>query len=39
MLCGLLLKELTIPTFCDNLHCLVLGCGPVEFVSEDFADD
>jgi hypothetical protein len=39
MLRGLLLKELTIPTFGDDLHCVILLSGPVESMSECFAYD
>jgi hypothetical protein len=39
MLCGLLLEELTISTFGDDLDRVILGCGPVESVSKFFAYD
>jgi hypothetical protein len=39
MLRGLLLEELTVSIFCDNFHRIILGCGPVESMSESFAYD
>jgi hypothetical protein len=39
MLCGLLLKDLTIPAFSDDLHRIIHGCGSVESTSESFAYD
>jgi hypothetical protein len=39
MLSSLLLKELAISTFVDDLHRVILGYGPVESVSEGFIDD
>jgi hypothetical protein len=39
MLHGLLLKELIVPTFGDDLHHIILSCGPIESMSECFADD
>jgi hypothetical protein len=33
------MKELTIPAFGDDLHRVILGNGPIEFVSKGFADD
>jgi hypothetical protein len=39
MLHCLLLEEQAIPTFGDNLHHVILGCRPVETMSEGFLDD
>jgi hypothetical protein len=39
MLCGVLLKEMTITTFGDYFHCVILNCRPIELMSECFADD
>jgi hypothetical protein len=39
MLYSLLLKKLAIPAFGDDLHHVILGCGPVETKSEGFPDD
>jgi hypothetical protein len=39
MLRGLLMKELTILVFGDDLYCIILDCGSVEFVSKGFPDD
>jgi hypothetical protein len=39
MLCSLLLKELVVPALGDDLHRIILGCWPVESMSEGFADD
>jgi hypothetical protein len=39
MLCSLLLKELTIHVFGDDLYRIILSCGSVESMSEWFADD
>jgi hypothetical protein len=39
MLCSLLLEELTIPTFGDYFHHIILSHRPVESVSERHADD
>jgi hypothetical protein len=36
---SLLLKKLAIPTFGDDLYRVILGCKPVETMSEDFHDD
>jgi hypothetical protein len=36
---SLLLEKLTIPTFGNDLHRVILGCGPVETVSEYFPYD
>jgi hypothetical protein len=39
MLCNLLLEELTITAFGDDVHLIILSDGPVEFMSECFTDD
>jgi hypothetical protein len=39
MLHSLLLEELAIPTFGDDLHRVILGCSPVETMFEGFSDD
>jgi hypothetical protein len=39
MLCGLLLKELIVPALGDDLHHVILSCGPVEAMSECFGND
>jgi hypothetical protein len=39
MLRYLLLKELTVLAFGDDLHCVILNCRPVESVPEGFAYD
>jgi hypothetical protein len=39
MLRGLLLKELAVPTFGDDFYHVILGCGPVEPMSEGFSYD
>jgi hypothetical protein len=39
MLRGLLLEKLTVPTFGDDLHRVILSCGPVESMFECFAYD
>jgi hypothetical protein len=39
MLCGLLLKELIVPALGDDLHHVILSCGPVEVMSECFGND
>jgi hypothetical protein len=39
MLLCLLLKELALPAFGDDLHHVILDCKPVEIVSEGFAYD
>jgi hypothetical protein len=39
MLHSLLLKELTIPTFGDDLQRVILSCGPVKSLSECLVDD
>jgi hypothetical protein len=39
MLHCLFLKELAISTFGDDFHRVVLGCKPVETMSEGFPDD
>jgi hypothetical protein len=36
---SLLLEKLTIPAFGDDLHRVILACGPVETMSEGFPDD
>jgi hypothetical protein len=36
---GLLLEELTFPIFGDDFHRVILGCGPVEPMSEGFTYD
>jgi hypothetical protein len=37
--CSLLLEELAVPIFGDDLHHVILGCGLVEPMSEGFAYD
>jgi hypothetical protein len=39
MLHYLLLKELAIPAFGDDLCHIILGCRPLETMSEGFSDD
>jgi hypothetical protein len=39
MLHCLLLKELAVPAFGDDLHHTILGCRPVKTVAEGFAYD
>jgi hypothetical protein len=39
MLRDFLMKELNIPAFGDDLHCVILSCGPVESMPECFGDD
>jgi hypothetical protein len=39
MLCNLLLEELTITAFGDDVHLIILSDGPVESMSECFTDD
>jgi hypothetical protein len=39
MLHCLLLKELIVPALGDDLHHIILGCGPVESMYECFAYD
>jgi hypothetical protein len=39
MLRGLLMEELVISAFGDDLHLIILGCRPVETMSEGFSDD
>jgi hypothetical protein len=39
MLCGLLLKELTIPVLGDDFYCAILTCRLIESMSKCFADD
>jgi hypothetical protein len=39
MLGGLILEELAIFAFVDDFHRVILGCGPVEPMSESFAYD
>jgi hypothetical protein len=39
MLVGLILEELAIFAFVDDFHRVILGCGPVEPMSESFAYD
>jgi hypothetical protein len=39
MLRCLLLKEVAIPTFGDDFYRVILGCGPVEPMSEGIAYD
>jgi hypothetical protein len=39
MLHCLLLKELAIPVFGDDLHHVILGCRPVETMPKGFPDD
>jgi hypothetical protein len=39
MLHCLLVKELAVPAFGDDLHRVIIGCRPVEIVSEGFAYD
>jgi hypothetical protein len=39
MLCSLLLEKLIIHVFGDDLHHVILGCGPIETMFECFAND
>jgi hypothetical protein len=39
MLHGLLLEELTVPAFGDDLHRIILSYGQVEYMSECLAYD
>jgi hypothetical protein len=39
MLHYLILEELAIPTLGADLHHIIIGCGPVETMSEGFPDD
>jgi hypothetical protein len=39
MLHYLFLEELAIPALDDDLHHVILGCGPVETMSKGFPDD
>jgi hypothetical protein len=39
MLRCLLLEELSVLAFGDNLHYVILSCGPVEIMPEGFAYD